>query len=76
MTERDTRKAALQLREQMLHELYMDSAINSSVERRYEEQLEQVMRELDEIAHEEQAEWGQGDLSGLAVGLLAGRRSS
>lgn len=65
MTERDARKAELQERERTLHDLYMDTAINSSAEKHYEEQLEQIMLELDEIARKEQAEkqaeWGAND---------------
>jgi hypothetical protein len=61
MTERDARKAELQKRERWLHDLYMDTTINSSAEKHYEEQLEQIMLELDEIAREEHAEWGQDD---------------
>jgi hypothetical protein len=58
---RDARKAELQERQRMLHELYMDTPINSSAEKYYEEQLEQVMLALDEIARDEQAEWGADD---------------
>ncbi len=61
MSERNNRKADLQRRERMLHDLYMDTSINSLAEKYYEAQLAKVMLELDEIAREEQAEWGRND---------------
>lgn len=61
MSERDARKAELQTRERMLHDLYMSAPINSSAEKYYEEELEKIIPELDEIAREEQREWGQDD---------------
>ena len=62
--ERDARKAELQKQETELHFAYMDpidTPPGSSAEKYYEEQLEQIMLELDEIAREEHAEWGQDD---------------